>query len=371
FFLIRFVPTSYITTFENDSIKFSISDKGTLGFYRNNSNQFGYGVGSKKLGNQIYKAGLMLSEDSSKIVTALFGLAADGSDFRVLKPFAGKDKNISIIDDSLSQQIERIGVQIQQFVYVPPDGENYFKIFFTLRNTSGKVLKNLSLGYYQDWDVGTSAKENFSYLEPDAIPKSILPISAAVQFIQSLDSSVFVGVGVISDNSTYIPQSAVLSSDFTSAFSRDKQILSLNSGTRIQFSGVDDISIVSGMKFPGEIYPDETRTFTMMISITDSRENLKQIFLKYLLENPSNYSDGIENMINLYPNPTSEFVYIQPYHSSINSSKYQIINHFGNVVDEGLLNSNVLNVSQLSSGVYYLKIYSMPKVFFQKFVLIR
>ncbi len=371
FFLIRFVPTSYITTFENDSIKFSISDKGTLGFYRNTSNQFGFGVGSKKFGNQIYKAGLMVSEDSSKIVTALYGLAPDGSDFRVLKPFAGKEKNVSIIDDSLAQQIDRIGVQIQQFVYVPPDGENYFKIYFTVRNTSGKVLKNLSIGYFQDWDVGTSAKENFSYLEPDAIPRSILPISAAVQFIQSSDSSVFVGVGVISDNSTYIPQSAVLSSDFTSAFSRDKQILSLNSGTKIQFKGVDDISIVSGMKFPGEIYPGETRSFTMMISITDSRENLKQIFLRHLLENPTNYSESFDNKIHLYPNPASEFVFVQPINSNIYSSKFQIFDYLGNLIDEGLLNANFIDVSRLPTGVYYLKIYSKQKVFIQRFVLIR
>lgn len=371
FFLVRFVPTSYITTFENDSIKFSISDKGTLGFYKNNSNQFGFGVASKKLGNQLYKAGLMVSEDSNKIVTALFGLSPDGSDFRVLKPFAGNDKNTSVIDDSIAPPIERIGIQIKQFVYVPPDGENYFKIFFTIKNISGKVLKNLALGYYQDWDVGTSAKENLSYLEPDAIPKTILPISAAVQFVQSSDSSLFVGVGVISDNSNYAPQSAVLSSEFTSSFSRDKQILSLNSGTKIQFKGVDDISLVCGMKFPGEIYPDETRSFAMMISISDSRENLKQIFLKYLLENQLSYFDNTLNYLNLYPNPVSEHLYLEIPVSDVFHYKFQILNNLGSVIKEGTLSSNVIDVSYLTSGIYYFKICKEDKVFVQKFVLIK
>ncbi|MGB9771089.1 MAG: S8 family serine peptidase [Candidatus Kapaibacteriota bacterium] len=369
FFLIPFIPTSYISTFENDSIIFSISDKGTLGFYQTNSEKIGSGIASKSLGNQLYKAGLMVCEDSSKIVTALFALNPDRSDFRTIKPFAKPDKNIGIIDDSLAQPLERIGVEIQQFVYVPPYGNKFFKIFFKVKNISQRTLKNLSVGYFQDWDVGTSSSDNYAYLEPEAIPKTIVPVAAAVQFVQSADSSVFVGVGVHSENSTDQPQSAVLNSDFTSAFSRDRQILSLNSGTNLQFNGKDDIALVSGMRFPGEINQDEEKMFSMMIAISNNRSELKQIFLENILLSNVRGKD-IEKTFNLYPNPASEYIYIDNPNSDMFFASFQIVNNLGEIVMEQKLNSNQIDISSLLPGVYSIRIFSKEKIYFQKFVKI-
>ncbi len=367
FFLIPFVPTSYFATFENDSIKFSICDKGTLGFYSVNSYKFGEGIATKSQGNQLFKAGIMASEDSLKIVTALFGLTPDRSEFRVLKPFAYPEKNIGIIDDSLASTKERIGIKIQQFVYIPPFGNKFFKIFFTVKNISGKPIKNLSLGYFMDWDVGPIAKENFSYLEPEAIPKTIVPIAAAVQFIQSTDSSVFVGVGVLSENSSDIPQSAVLTSEFTGAYSRERQILSLNSGTKLQSKSIDDISVFSGMKFPGEIKPEEERSFSMMIAISNNKEELKQIFLNnILLSNVETLSNS--NSLGLYPIPSKDFIFIDISNYHYFTASYQIINVLGKVVQEGNLVSNLINLEDLDSGVYYMKIITNQKIFSQKFV---
>lgn len=367
FFLIPFVPTNYITTFENDSIYFSISDKGTLGFYLKGSNKFGVGVGSKSLGNQLFKGGLLVTEDSAKIVTALFGLAPDGSDFNIVKPFAFPQKNISVIDDSLALSIEKIGIQIQQLVYLPPNGHKFFKIFFKVKNITSRPIKNLAIGYYKDWDVGQSAKDNFAYLEPNAIPKTIIPIAAAVQFIQSGDSSVVVGVGVLSNNSSDIPQSAVLSSDYTSAFSRDKQILSINSGVKLQFKGFDDIAVVSGMKFPGEIPPGGEREFSMMIGISSNKEELKQIFLGNLLQ--GNVGENTQpNYLQLFPIPTQNVLNIEVSNFDIVNSSYQIINIFGQIVKSGKLSTNVLDVSNLEAGVYLFKIISNSRTFWERFV---
>ncbi|MCX7907987.1 MAG: S8 family peptidase [Ignavibacteria bacterium] len=369
FFLFRFLPTSYIATFENDSIKFSISDKGTLGFYRTSSFQFGEGVASKTLGNQLFKGGLMVTEDSSKLVTALFGLAPDKSDFRIIKPFANPNKNISIIDDSLAQPFNRIGVEIQQFVYLPPFGQNFFKIFFKIKNISGRTLKNLSIGYYNDWDVGLSANNNISYLEPNAIPRTILPIAAAVQFIQSTDSTVFVGVGVHSDKSSDLPQSAVLNSEFTSALTKDKLILSLNSGLKLQYKGEDDLAVVSGMKFPGELKPGEERNFAMMIAISNRRETLIQIFLENLLQSKVENSNQSETF-NIYPNPSFDKIILEFVNFDFLPLSFQIINNLGQVVKSGNLLTNVIDISELQSGIYLLRIEHKGTYFTQKFIKI-
>lgn len=370
FFLIPFIPTSYISTFENDSLIFSISDKGTLGFYQTSSEKVGKGIASKTLGNQLYKAGLMVSEDSSKIVTALFGLTPDKSDFRVVKPFAKPEANIGIVDDSLAQPADRIGVEIQQFIYVPPFGNKFFKIYFKIKNVSKRSLKNLSVGYFQDWDVGPSSSDNYAYLEPDAIPKTILPIAAAVEFIQSADSSVFVGVGVHSENSNDQPQSAVLNSDFTSSFSRERQILALNSGTKLQFSGKDDIALVSGMKFPGDIIIGEEKTFMMMIAIGNSKDELKQIFLENLLQ--TSVDNPIEKRtVLLYPNPASDFVYLENLENDLLFSNFEIFNSLGEIIKGGTLNSNRIDISQLPLGVYYLKLFTRDRILCQKFVKIK
>jgi len=366
FFLIPVIPTLAIATFETDSLKFSIGDKGTIGFYENNNVKYGYGVASKTLGNQIFRGGLMVSEDSSRIVSALFGLNPDGSDFRVIKPFADPDRFTSIIDDSLAQPLEKIGVEIEQKVYLPTTVPNYFKLFIKVKNTSSRTLKNLSLGYYFDWDVGPSAKNNIAYLEPEAIPKTILPIAAAVEFVQAEDSSAYVGVGVYSENSTNLPQMAVLNSEINNSFGRNQQILSLNSGTSIQFKGVDDLALVAGMKFPGEIKPNEERAFTMMIAIGRSRKELIQTFLGNLLQSSVEESTSTPE-IKIYPNPTSTELNIELGNLDFAATSYQIIDPLGRILLQGNIQQTI-PLESLPNGIYLMKINFGDKTFVQKFV---
>ncbi len=369
FFLIPFIPTLYISTFENDSLKFSFGDKGTIGFYEKNGIKYGAGVSSKSLGNQIFQGGLMATEDSSRIVSALFGINPDRSDFRVIKPFAEPNRFVSIIDDSIAQPLDKIGLEIEQKVYIPSNDANFFKLFIKVKNVSSKTLKNLSLGYYFDWDVGPSAKNNIAYLEPEAIPKTIVPIAAAVEFVQAEDSSVFVGVGVVSEKSSNEPQMAVLNSEMNSNFSRSQQILTLNSGTQIQFKGVDDLALVAGMRFPDEILPKEERSFTMMIAIGRSRKELIQTFLQNILL--SNVEDKeISPSFEIYPNPLFSELNVGLGKSDMTLAYYQIIDVFGRIVQEGKIQQEPISVGSLASGTYLIKVFYGKEVLVQKFIKI-
>lgn len=369
FFLVPFVPTLYFSTFENDSLKFSLGDKGTIGFYEKNGIKYGVGVSSKSLGNQIFQGGLMATEDNSRVVSALFGINPDRSDFRVLKPFTEPNRFVSIIDDSIAQPLEKIGIEIEQKVYIPSMDANFFKLFIKAKNISSKTLKNLSLGYYLDWDVGPSAKNNIAYLEPEAIPKTIIPIAAAVEFVQAEDSSVFVGVGVVSQQSSNEPQMSVLNSEMSSNFNRSQQILTLNSGTSIQFKGVDDLALVAGMRFPGEILPKEERIFTMMIAIGRSRDELIQTFLKNILLSNVEVIETTQSF-EVFPNPLFSELNINLGEIDITSASYQIIDVFGKIVQEGKMQQEPISVGSLANGTYLLKVFYGKEILVQKFIKI-
>ncbi len=373
FFLVPFVPTTVVSNFGNDSIMLSISDKGTLGFYSSGESKIGVGVQHTKLGNQLFKGGLVVSEDSNRVVSALFGLNPDGSDFKIVKPFMNPNAEVGIVNDDLATELEKIGLEIQQNVYIPPRNESYFKIAISVKNISKQVKKNVSLGYYLDWDVGSNSDSNRTYLVPEAIPETIIPIAAAVQFTESSDSSVVVGVGVLSESASNQPQSAALNSAVRTNFSKDKQILALNSGTSWQFNGFDDVANVCGMKFPGELSPDETKTFIMMFSIERNRESLKNIFLRNILKSGvESINPGFLNL-EVYPNPAQDKLELTfPNGFDRSDCKIEIFNSIGELVlEEKLILGNdycEILLPTLPDGIYFVKAKNRQLVLVGKFV---
>ena len=53
----------------------------------------------------------------------------------------------------------------------------------------------------------------------------------------------------------------------------------------------------------------------------------------------------------LFPNPATDYVSI-----SISNLDYQVFDHYGRVVMSGLSDSELIDISELSSGVYTIKI---------------
>ncbi len=374
FFLVPFVPTSLVTNFENDSIFFSISDKGTIGFYGQNDEKVGMGIGQKLFGNQLYKGCLLVCEDSTRVVSGLFSFTKDRSDFDVVKPFVEPQKEVGILNDNFADSQNKIGIEIKQVVYVPRGGENYFKISLYAKNTSQRTLKNLSFGYFFDWDIGMNSDSNRSYLVPEAVPKTIIPIAAAVQFSESNDSSIIVGVGVYSPNSKNKPQMAVLTSSILSNFSQDKQILALNSDLSLQYQKYDDIGNVCGMKFPTELNPDDEVGFEMMIAFGRSKNELTNLFLSNLLA-----SDVEEQSPRLYhlilePNPATDRIRINLPQENISECVCEIFDYFGNRRFTQKIHFYPsffeIPISFLPQGMYFLKVYTSNEIYIGRFVKI-
>lgn len=82
--------------------------------------------------------------------------------------------------------------------------------------------------------------------------------------------------------------------------------------------------------------------------------------------NTSIYELNNNTNISVCPNPAKDFVSIN---SNLKVENYKVINHIGQVVDNGqLLNNNKIDISKLSNGVYQIQIISADKVLNSKFV---
>lgn len=371
FFLIPFIPTSPIKNFQNDSIYVSISDKGTIGFYGSGESRIGNGFGSFSFGNQLYKAGLLASENDQKVVTALFSFNPDGSDFRVVKPFLPPDDSIGIIDDYLATDLERIGIQISQKVEFASPSANFFKIYFEAKNISTRVLSDFALGYFIDLDVGDNSDSNSTVVEAIYDNSIEGKLIGAAQYVLSRDSNIVVGIAAanIEPNEPFLPQSAGMNSDFTSNFNKEKMIQVMKSNLSLQYTGISDISIFSGMRFPGQIAPNETRKFLMLFAIGRSREQLSQTFASEISLTSVWNKNDVDRFF-IIPNPVVDKFRIEiPEQFSI--ARVDIFNSLGQkVLEKSFSGQNFLEFDSngLAPGFYFLRLMSTNKILYKNFI---
>ncbi len=78
----------------------------------------------------------------------------------------------------------------------------------------------------------------------------------------------------------------------------------------------------------------------------------------------SNKHENIQNNINIYPNPTSDYLSIE----GINPQKLSIYDISGKEVSELLIDNETIDISELKKGVYFLKFSMNDQVFFKKVV---
>ena len=115
FFLVKFIPTTNVTTFSNDSISFSVSDDGKIGFGGRWKQRVGDGFTYKQISqNMLYDGGIIASANDLKGVSAQNGNSEDYSDFDSAKPFSGANPNIGICEDSQAATENLIGLQVEQ-----------------------------------------------------------------------------------------------------------------------------------------------------------------------------------------------------------------------------------------------------------------
>ncbi len=374
FFLLPIIPTSDMALFENDSLRFSIGDNGMFGYSGNSVDWDGVGLDYKNGGNVIFSISfntlpnhcLILTEDESKVESAI----VPSSDFTSEKNFITPRPNVSVINDNDNDEANRIGVKIEREVAMAPNLPAA-KIRFTITNTSGKALKNISLGYYLDWDIGDYGSYNYARTLNEAIPQGL---NAAAEVI-TRDGEVnvgnqnkqypFAGWIVSTNDPTARPQMAAVNVDdfIIGDFNNDEMIQLMNSDTMLQAKEKTDIGMAAGMKFPGDFLPNATRTFELCIGAAMSRAELAATLKSCLLVN-SIENEHIANTTQgwtISPNPANDEIIISGNENS--PSRITLYTVVGEIITEVQSDGNLARISttQLQAGLYILHIQTGSK----------
>ncbi|MBM2814875.1 MAG: type sorting protein [Ignavibacteria bacterium] len=316
FFLVPFVPTSPGITFSNQLIKFSVGDRGTIGYYGPQDKKQGVGFVLKGFPNNIYNAGLMACENNINVVSSIFGDGIDNSDFSIIKPYSQPNPTISIVSDS--NAIKPIGLEIRQEFYIPAGYYDFAKVFVYIKNISGKTLTDVCAGYYFDLDI-YEADSNIVQLTPEIIPVQLKGKNSAAEVIEYGHDYYAFAAAVTSHEPGAIAQAAGLSYATTEFFSTEDQIKSLTSGTTWQFSDTSDVSFVVGMHFPGQLDTGSTKSFEMTFGAAPKVSELTEKIGKPL---DTLFLVNVDNSI--VPLTLEMMIYPQP---SANSFNLEIINN--------------------------------------------
>lgn len=156
------------------------------------------------------------------------------------------------------------------------------------------------------------------------------------------------------------------------AFSNNSQVNSLNSGLRATHkfassSSSDAQTWIANWTAPASGTGSVTFYVSAMVANGNGNNRGDRVFIDTIsiTENTSANIAELENFqINLYPNPATQKIVITGYENT--SSNIKVINSMGETVMSGLF-KNALNISELASGTYYLKIIENNRVFIKRF----
>jgi serine protease len=383
FFLLPFTSGAEVTTFSNDVIKFSVGDRGTIGFAGADQNIQGIGFVLKGYSNQLFKGGLLASESETFLISANNGMGENDNDFDVLKTYIPPDKFTGIVNDNKALSTEKIGVEIKQEFIVPQSWRTVAKILVTVKNVSGRTLNDFAIGYYMDWDVGDDENNNKVIYYPNAKPDGFTGVAAAEYVQRGLTGTGYpiFGSAVYSEDPGALPQAAGLSIDTTQQFSKQRQINALNSGIKIQYNQINDVSYVIGMKFPGEFKNGDEHHFSMSFGCG---YDTTVLFNRWRESIYPTYS-SVENSFNstefkfvISPQPASDNISIMGFNPHNGSLEIIVYNLMGEQVltsknintENGFINTT-LDTRNLNSGMYLVRIMNGKNVFSKPVMIVK
>ena len=157
-------------------------------------------------------------------------------------------------------------------------------------------------------------------------------------------------------------------------FSNNSQVNSLNSGLRATHkfassssSSSDEQTWVANWTAPASGTGSVTFYVSVMAANGNGNNRGDKVFIDTIsiVENTSANIADLENFhINLYPNPATQNIVIEGYENI--SSNIKVVNSMGETVMDSPF-KNSLNISELASGTYYLKIVENDRVFIKRF----
>ena len=316
---------------------------------------------------------MIITEDSSKALTQVrLTKGKLYSDFASVKPYMEPDEHIAIFNDSFAPDSTRLNIEIENTLDMPETNEPCFRLLVKLRNTSSKNLKNIAIAYFFDWDIGLGGNDNsafpFDYLLPITLRDNPHCLAALISRQGNYEK---IATAVTSNYPNSEPIFASFVNSVTQGenlFSLPEQIHYLNSGKSIVYDNIDDIAVIMGMKFPGEISQGDSVSFELSICLQDSLLFLRNSIWHFLDPEVSNITNEKNNNdLLIYPNPATDKIII----SGNNIISLELVDILGNTLFKTENNTEapfVINVSDYSAGLYLIKFNTTKGITVKQFV---
>lgn len=363
-----------VTTLSNNVLSFSVGDYGTFGY--DNERKNGVGFENFKLGNHLFRGGIMATANNTYAFSSIYGYDYTGNDFSSVKPFINPS-NLGILEAKRvisSTFNDVIGLEINSEFVFPDQNKSVVRNRIKLKNVGNLTISNPAVGYIFDWDIDNVASKNYVEYFPEAIPlKFAGKNNAAAEIAYSQERKTYIGSIAYADNEEYNAQAAGLNMDDiynSGGLSQQRQVELLSSGISKQIQNMTDIGFVTGINFRNTLEPGEETYCWICIGMDSTRNGLAEL-LKFCADstiNSYNYETTQLNDIIISPNPSLNFIQITTKLPYVFDAK--IYNNLGELVLEkqNLTSGLTINISELPSGIFYLQISQRNNIFVKPFV---
>lgn len=376
-----FVNVDYLNITVND-VSTSATSKGKIG-YNQDAQVQGLGFQYKDT-DLLYEGGLMIGTDSvSKVSDCVRGanVSVSDADFSTINRIAKQIPSVTSDFDTHNKMNDAtapspINIEVDQNTYAWSAVPNkQFVIWeYNIKNTSSTdTIKNMYAGIFADWDIdGSTYAQNRSAYEAAtkmgySFCTNVNGKYAGIKLLTNTAAPNFYAVDHVSGGNGGI--------DFANGvdtYDKYKTLSTQRLNAGVNGTGNDVINVMSSGPFT--VNPNESIKVAFALIGADSLSHLitaaNQAQTKYDEATSVKEIGPAPNNINIYPNPTSDKLYISQ--NKLLYDKIEIYSVNGQLITQK--NITVLNESIVltgySEGVYIIKLIGKEKSIIKKVITV-
>ena len=365
--VIEFYPKINYNTVKTDILELSVFANGRLGF-SNIDHILGNGL---KINNDVdilSECGIIAGTNATNVFCA--PIKRESSFTPILQPILVEDENfdyhsISQFDNSATGSL--LEFKVEQNIYSKSGNENknFIILEYSLINTSNRDITNFYFGLFSDWDLINPANNSTEYDETNKF----------LYCKSNENQTTYAGIKLLTNQPVNNYSALMKSTDgivnIPGGFADIEKIYMISNTNSIQQN--KDVAIYTGAG-PFNIKQNDTVkiAFSILVSLDyynfmQALNAAKQVYSDMYKDTISILSKEID--LQIFPNPANDKLRIKS--GELRIENIEIFDVFGKLQLTSLRAEPFLielDIANLPSGLYFLKVYMKDGVIAKKFV---
>lgn len=360
------ITTDYITP----KIKFSLSNKGNVGYADYPNNQLGLGIEYDEV-QQLYEGGIIVATDTNHVLSNVRSAVANqqSNDFELVsKPAVGNDSTLTI-SDNFADSTKKLGLTYSIKVKKDVAEPNAFGIQFELTNNSNKIIDSLKSALFLDWDLNSAG--DMQNIKQSYNSNSNIPIYALID-----DGSLHVSQGILGKVASpiFYPLNNETDINIYDNFSQLEKYNSVSNGKIKQGVQNADVSLVMG-KFITRLMPQQKDTMLVIFGFGNNQAKAESVMKNFAgLRSVSVYDEKQNSNFEMKVIKNHDLVKIELNEMPANPDIIVVYNAIGEKVLEIKLNESKVysfSTNGLPQGKYYVRYLGLEKIKTKSLELVR